>query len=247
MSCGIYKITNLINNKVYIGQSIDIEQRWYNHLHRHQRSKDLPLYRAFKKYGITNFAFNIIEECNVQNLDEREKYWIQYYDSYNNGYNMTTGGQGTHNIEIKLSAKDIKNIINLLQDDKLSQGEIAELYNVGQDTISEINQGKTRRQNNIEYPIRQFKKDKNYICPLCGKYKCHTATYCNKCNHIYQRKQERPNRETLKTLIRNKSFVDIGKQYNVTDNTIKKWCKYYNLPYRRKNIKLYTDKEWEII
>ena len=110
MSCGIYKITNLINNKVYIGQSIDIKERWYNHLHRHQRSKDLPLYRAFEKYGIKNFTFDIIEECDIQNLDEREKYWIQYYDSYNNGYNMTTGGQGTHNIEIKLSAKDIKNI-----------------------------------------------------------------------------------------------------------------------------------------
>lgn len=247
MSCGIYKITNLINNKVYIGQSIDIKQRWYNHLHHHQRFKDLPLYRAFKKYGITNFTFNIIEECNIQDLDEREKYWIQYYNSYNNGYNMTTGGQGTHNTEIKLSAKDIENIINLLKDNKLSQRKIAKLYNVGQDTISEINQGKTRRQNNIEYPIRQFKKDKNYICPLCGEYKCYTSTYCNKCNYIYQRKQERPSKEILKTLIRNQSFVDIGKQYNVTDNTIRRWCKYYNLPYRKKDIKLYTDEEWNII
>lgn len=247
MSCGIYKITNLINNKVYIGQSIDIKQRWYNHLHHHQHLKDLPLYRAFKKYGITNFTFNIIEECNVQDLDEREKYWIQYYNSYNNGYNMTTGGQGVHNTEIKLSAKDIKNIINLLKDNKLSQRKIAKLYNVGQDTISEINQGKTRRQNNIEYPIRQFKKDENYICPLCGEYKCYTAKYCNKCNYIHQRKQERPNREILKTLIRNQSFVDIGKQYNVTDNTIRKWCKYYNLPYRKKDIELYTDEEWNII
>lgn len=91
---GIYKITNKINNQCYIGQSICIEERWKEHI---RCSKDLSnknsIYLAIRKYGIENFDFEIIEECNsVDELDEKEINWIAYYNSYNNGYNMTRGG-----------------------------------------------------------------------------------------------------------------------------------------------------------
>lgn len=89
MISGIYKIENLINGKKYIGQSIDIQRRF----NEHKRDKDnCRIHQALRKYGINNFSFEVVEECPTILLDEREKYWIKYYDSFNNGYNATTGG-----------------------------------------------------------------------------------------------------------------------------------------------------------
>ena len=101
--CGIYKITNKINNHSYIGQSINIKQRWSSHksyyktnaLSKNEKYYNCNLYTAMRKYGIDNFVFEIIEECDSELLDEREKYWIEFYDTYNNGYNMTKGGDGS--------------------------------------------------------------------------------------------------------------------------------------------------------
>lgn len=90
---GIYKITNTTNNKCYIGQSRDIEARWAKHLSAYKSSPDWELYRAFKKYGISAFKFEVIEECSIEELNEREVYWIAQYDSFYNGYNMTLGGE----------------------------------------------------------------------------------------------------------------------------------------------------------
>ena len=95
----IYKIDNLINNKCYIGKtSRSLEERWKEHL-RHRFNLDYALYRAFKKYGIENFTISLLEE-NIEDeilLNEREKYWINYFKSNNKnyGYNMTLGGEGT--------------------------------------------------------------------------------------------------------------------------------------------------------
>ena len=96
---GIYKITNKINNKSYIGQSIHIEQRWEEHLY--QSSGCSLLKYALHKYGKDNFSFEVIEECNQEELNEKEQYWIKYYDTFYNGYNLTLGGGGAlkYNIE----------------------------------------------------------------------------------------------------------------------------------------------------
>ena len=93
---GIYKITNNINQKSYIGQSNFIERRFAQHKSPYEQNRfaDKPLYRAFKEYGLENFTFEIIEECSVEELDEKEEYWINYYDSlvHHNGYNIRSGG-----------------------------------------------------------------------------------------------------------------------------------------------------------
>ena len=94
---GIYKITNQLNGKCYIGQSIDIQNRWTQHIYEgiHNR-KNNKFYNAVKEYGIENFSFEVIEECLLSSneLNTRERYWIAYYNSYENGYNSTLGGQG---------------------------------------------------------------------------------------------------------------------------------------------------------
>lgn len=103
MSSGIYKITNKLNNKCYIGKSNNIENRFNYHKNNYKCDKEWnkTLYKAFRKYGIENFNFEIIE--NIQDYDninnDREKYWISFYDSYNNGYNETLGGDGEITVE----------------------------------------------------------------------------------------------------------------------------------------------------
>ena len=113
----IYKITNLINQKVYIGKTErDIETRWKEHCRHIPQLQHLPLYRALKKYGINNFSVEQIEECPSSNLDEREIYWINFYDSYSKGYNCTEGGEGG----IKTYKEDIDIIIQrYLQGERL--------------------------------------------------------------------------------------------------------------------------------
>lgn len=90
---GIYKITNLINGKVYIGQSLDIHTRWNTHKNKNTWGKNQAIYKAFKKYGIENFEFSIIELCDEKELNEKEIFYIELYDSFNKGYNMTLGGK----------------------------------------------------------------------------------------------------------------------------------------------------------
>lgn len=92
----IYKITNNINGKVYIGQTINPDYRWYKHKYLAQRGSKRHLYSAMRHYGIDNFSFEIIEECGDELLDERERYWINITHSTDSsvGYNKTFGGEG---------------------------------------------------------------------------------------------------------------------------------------------------------
>ena len=118
---GIYKIENLINGKVYIGQSTDIKSRWESHKRvifennkRSEIKKRYPLYLAFEKYGIENFSFEILEECSLEELDTKEQFYIKKYNSYidfpnSNGYNLTIGGKGNQ----KTTEEQIKQILSL--------------------------------------------------------------------------------------------------------------------------------------
>lgn len=92
--CGIYKITAKHNGKIYIGQSVDIYNRWKSHWKQVNRGDSDYLHNAMRKYGKDGFIFEIIEECSLDVINEREKFWIKFYDSYNTGYNLTLGGEG---------------------------------------------------------------------------------------------------------------------------------------------------------
>ena len=95
---GIYCFTNLINKKQYIGQSINIQNRKNQHYYRFKNPNDngysMPIHLAFRKYGWENFSFEILEECSIEELDEKECFWIKEKNTLvPNGYNVLSGGQ----------------------------------------------------------------------------------------------------------------------------------------------------------
>lgn len=94
MISGIYCIENKINNKKYIGQSININRRWQEHKNELDKNIHVNQYlqNAWNKYGALNFDFYIIKACKPFYLDRFEKLYIKKYDTYNNGYNLDTGG-----------------------------------------------------------------------------------------------------------------------------------------------------------
>ena len=83
---GIYKITNNINGKSYIGQSVNIQKRFNNHksaaFNPNNRLYEFPLYRAIRKYGIENFNFEVLEECKKEELNNKEIFYITKYKTY---------------------------------------------------------------------------------------------------------------------------------------------------------------------
>ena len=136
----IYKITNNINGKIYIGKTMrSIKQRWKEHLAniKKEECKNRPLYRAINKYGVENFSIEKIEECSDIILSDREKYWIEYYNSFKNGYNATKGGDGSPYIDRKLVIETYKQIQNCKK--------TAEILNIHIDSVYKI-----LKSNNIE-------------------------------------------------------------------------------------------------
>ena len=137
--CGVYMFENKINHHKYIGASKHIEKRYKEHLRdmENNTQKQKTLYKAFKKYGLDNFEFSIIEECLPEDRFKREKYWIDYYNTYEDGYNETRGGEGldgapkakgdNHPNSI-ISEATAKKIISELATTRLPFSEIAKKY-----------------------------------------------------------------------------------------------------------------------
>ena len=148
----IYKMTNNINGKIYIGQTkYDIFERLKSHKKdsKRENNKNRPIYIAINKYGIDNFSTEIIEEVPIEKLDEREKYWIEYYRSFKYGYNATVGGAGKKYIDYDLVIETYKNVRCL--------SKTAELCDCHIDSVRNI-----LNQNNIEIdrvnPIKLISK-----------------------------------------------------------------------------------------
>lgn len=136
----IYKITNSINQKCYIGKTLrTVEERWKEHCkeYKRQRVEKRPLYNAMKKYGLDCFNVEIVEECSEEELGKREQYWIETYGTYRNGYNATYGGDGKPYI-------DRRAVCDLYSKYKKMK-TVAKIMGLGRDTVSTI-----LKENNIE-------------------------------------------------------------------------------------------------
>jgi hypothetical protein len=130
----IYKITNIINNKSYIGKTekSNPEERFKEHIKDSKRNykNKRPLYEAFKKYGIDNFLFEILEETD--NANEREIYYISLYNTYKEGYNATIGGDGNSYITNQ------QEIVEYYLKHKPFIKELASHFNLDTRTITKI-------------------------------------------------------------------------------------------------------------
>ena len=165
----IYIIKNTINEKVYIGQTNrTLEIRWKEYL-RHYKRGDQAIYAAMRKYGIENFFVEKIEECEEDRLDEREIYWIQKYNSFNNGYNSTLGGR------FEGFATDQINKVLLLWEQGYTVNKIVEQTSLNVETVRgylnknniDHNQIRARANKAIakskSKPVFQYDKNNNFI------------------------------------------------------------------------------------
>lgn len=138
----IYKITNKLNGKIYIGQTLkSLEERFQKHC-RKTTEKDkyhmnMAIKKAIRKYGKENFTIELIEEVNQELLDVREIYWISFYDSYNKGYNCTLGGQNGATRKTKLTWKEENEVIEA-KFLGFSIKEIGDVYNLDRSTVCNI-------------------------------------------------------------------------------------------------------------
>ena len=127
---GIYKITNVKNNKIYIGQSSDIYRRFQEHQTKGKSSR-IPVDVAIQKYGKDSFTYEILEECNIAELNEKETFWIKKLNAIENGYNCSEGGEqqsiGENNGRSKLTEEDVIEI-RKAYNNHLKQKDVYEKY-----------------------------------------------------------------------------------------------------------------------
>lgn len=131
----IYKVTNLLNQKIYIGKTMStVEKRWKEHIKDAQRFPERPLYRAMLKYGVENFSIEEIEECSHETVNERETHWIEVLSSFRKGYNATLGGDGKHYLDYDLiyqtylEIKSCSVVAQMLEIDSGTVSRIVKIY-----------------------------------------------------------------------------------------------------------------------
>lgn len=155
----IYIIKNDINDKVYIGQSISAEDRFNSHCKGNYDNSLIDA--AIQKYGKEHFWYEILEPY-TENYNERERYWIQFYNSLSpNGYNIQLGGQepprysGEAHPSAKLSDAQVLALKEELKNTQLSLSQLAQKYGISKKQVLRINSGVSRAVVGEEYPIRK--------------------------------------------------------------------------------------------
>lgn len=242
---GIYKITNMINGKMYIGQSIDIERRWKEHRNfNNNKEKNKPLYNAFKKYGINNFVFEVETICNEEELDDLETYYISFYNTYvhsenSNGYNITLGGSGSRGYVASEETK-IKISNSTKGENHYNYGK--HLSEEHKKKLSELRKGKYIGEDNPNYNNHSLKGrmigENN---PMYGKH------------HNEETKQKIREANSIKIICVTTGEVfnsakEAGDKYNRNRTNITKVCKHKaksagKLPDGTKLVWMYYD-EW---
>ena len=149
----IYVITNDVNGKQYVGKTdCSIEKRFQEHIRDSKRSRceKRPLYNAMNKYGIEHFSIKELEECSIEESNNREIYWIEKLNTYHNGYNATLGGESKRYYNYKEIADKYLELKN--------QKETAKFFNCNRETVQ-----KACKNYNIEiFPSNLVCKNKFY-------------------------------------------------------------------------------------
>lgn len=160
----IYKVTNQVTGKIYIGQTRQtIEARWKQHLEKVKRNIDNTYFHnAIKKYGEEAFKIEVLEECNIEELDSKEIFYIAKFDTFANGYNLTIGGGGKRLPDVYNKYDEIKELYL----SGFSSNWIAERFNVDKSTIVKILKGL-----GVKIRDNKFKINKYELNTLIEDYK----------------------------------------------------------------------------
>lgn len=192
-----------INKIVYVGQTNNLEYRHKQHIQYdpfnvNNIEYNYPLSRGIRKYGEDEYQLIILEK-DIPNdkLDEREIYWIKYYDTYFNGYNQSTGGKNP--VKPIYTDDEILNIIGLLKNTNLSFQKISEQTGFSITHIYNINTGKRRPIEGMKYPIRSNKEKGS------------------KGLKFSQQECEIIHKEILKN---DKTLIELAKMFNCSPSTI---------------------------
>ena len=160
----IYKITNDINNKIYIGKTeFSIEKRFKEHCKDayRDRNENRPLYAAMRKYGVEHFHIDLIEKTD--NPNEREVYWIEKYSSFKNGYNATTGGDGKRYLDYDLIISTYNQVKNITKTAKICNCCESSVKNIlKENNVNILSSGAISRSNYGKI-IHQYSLDGKYI------------------------------------------------------------------------------------
>lgn len=171
-SYDVYKITNKVNNKVYIGiTSKGISARWKEHIYSAEHGCPFKLHNAIRKYGKENFSIELIDFCNSwEELTEKEQYYISEYKSLQDkfGYNMTEGGDGTfgrtHSEETKEKIRQKAIGREVTEATRLKLSEAGKVITEAREAYRNSgNIGSSRRK-----PVLQYTKDGYFIAEYCG-------------------------------------------------------------------------------
>lgn len=180
MKKAIYKIENLINHKIYIGQSLNPERRWSEHCYGNNYVSLIS--RAIKKYGNDNFSFEILGW--FENYNEKEKYYINLYKSLvPYGYNIQQGGEepphykGEQNPSSIITQQQADKIINQLKKWQIPFKTIVANNKVTRDIVRHINEGDTWRKENESYPLRPSEE-------IIEQYRTQYVRYLCICSNI---------------------------------------------------------------
>lgn len=160
----IYKITNQVNGKVYIGQTRQsVESRWNQHKAKakHHTDGNNYFHNAINKYGEEQFKVEVLEECDFDKLDSREIYYIAKYNTFGDGYNTTIGGGGKRIPDVYNKYEEIKDLYL----SGFSSNWIAEKFNVDKTTIVKILKGL-----GIKLRDRSFKLNRYELNSLIDDY-----------------------------------------------------------------------------
>ena len=144
----VYEIVNLKNNKRYIGITNNVKRRFSSHLSalRYNKHVNAKLQRAFNKYGELAFEFNIIEKtlCSSEELANKETYYIKYFDSFNNGYNLSYGGEGYGKC---VCSEKVKSMLRTLKCGYKESEETRKRKSISMKNCSDMKERKIRASN----------------------------------------------------------------------------------------------------
>lgn len=181
MKKDIYIIKNSVNSKVYIGQSKDVAKRWLNHVYnaryenKYEKIKQ-PIHLAMEEIGYDKFHYEILES-QIENADEREQYWIQYYNSIiPNGYNKAIGGSGVGTgvdsiVAIFKTKEELNKCIEEISSSNKSFANIARKFGCSQEVITAINLGKRYKIDGLVYPLRNTRYSNELLKQICYSLK----------------------------------------------------------------------------